>query len=58
LFKRYRDGAGLCAADREELEALIRPTGFYRNKAASLIGLGQALWSGSTARFPPRWTSW
>ena len=26
-----------------ELESLIRPTGFYRNKAASLIGLGQAL---------------
>ena len=26
-----------------ELEELIRPTGFYRNKASSLIGLGQAL---------------
>ena len=31
------------AADRAELEELIRPTGFFRNKTDSLIGLGQAL---------------
>ena len=30
-------------ADRTELEELIRPTGFYRNKANSLIRLGQEL---------------
>ncbi|MDT4996315.1 MAG: endonuclease, partial [Pseudonocardiales bacterium] len=29
--------------DRIELEALIRPTGFFRNKTTALIKLGQAL---------------
>ncbi|MGH3671421.1 MAG: endonuclease III [Pseudonocardiaceae bacterium] len=43
LFARYPDAADLAAADRGELEVLIRPTGFYRNKATSLIGLGAAL---------------
>jgi endonuclease III len=43
LFVRYRSAVDYAQADREELETLIRPTGFYRNKASSLIGLGQAL---------------
>ncbi len=43
LFARYRTALDYAQADREELETLIRPTGFYRNKAKSLIGLGQAL---------------
>ena len=43
LFKRYRTAADYAGADRTELEELIRPTGFYRNKASSLMGLGQAL---------------
>ena len=43
LFARYRTALDYAQADREELETLIRPTGFYRNKATSLIGLGQAL---------------
>jgi endonuclease III len=43
LFARYRTAADYAGADRTELEELIRPTGFYRNKAASLIGLGAAL---------------
>jgi endonuclease III len=43
LFARYRTALDYAQADRDELENLIRPTGFYRNKAASLIGLGQAL---------------
>jgi endonuclease-3 len=43
LFRRYPDAAAYAAADREELEGLIRPTGFFRNKATSLIGLGGAL---------------
>lgn len=43
LFARYRTALDYAQADREELETLIRPTGFYRNKAASLIRLGQAL---------------
>jgi endonuclease-3 len=43
LFRRYPTAADYAAADRDELEALIRPTGFFRNKATSLIGLGAAL---------------
>jgi endonuclease-3 len=43
VFIKYRTALDYAQADREELEALIRPTGFYRNKASALIGLGQAL---------------
>lgn len=43
LFARYRSALDYAQADRAELEELIRPTGFFRNKASSLIGLGQAL---------------
>ena len=43
LFKRYRDAAAYASADRGELEELVHPTGFFRNKANSLIKLGAAL---------------
>jgi endonuclease-3 len=43
LFRRYPNAAAYAGADRAELEELLRPTGFFRNKTASLIGLGQAL---------------
>lgn len=43
LFARYPTALDYAQADRTELEELIRPTGFYRNKAASLTKLGQAL---------------
>ena len=43
LFATYRSARDYAQANRTELENLIRPTGFYRNKANSLIGLGQAL---------------
>jgi len=43
LFRRYPDARAYAGADREALEQQIRPTGFFRNKAGSLIGLGRAL---------------
>jgi endonuclease III len=43
LFARYPDAAGYAGADRVEFEEMIRSTGFFRAKAQSLIGLGQAL---------------
>jgi len=43
LFRRYPNAGALGRADRERLELQIRPTGFFRNKAAALIGLGRAL---------------
>src|SRR5215470_15949286 len=43
LFARYPTAADYAAANRAEMEEMIRPTGFFRNKTDSLIKLGQAL---------------
>ncbi|TVT51669.1 endonuclease III [Amycolatopsis rhizosphaerae] len=43
LFARYRTAADYAGADRAELEELLRPTGFFRAKTNSLLGLGAAL---------------
>ena len=43
LFRRYLTAADYAAADRGELEELLRPTGFFRAKTDSLIKLGHAL---------------
>jgi endonuclease-3 len=43
VFARYRTAADYAAADRAELEEILRPTGFFRAKTDSLIKLGQAL---------------
>jgi endonuclease III len=43
VFAKYPTPEDLAAADPEELEQLIRPTGFFRAKAKSLLGLSAAL---------------
>jgi endonuclease-3 len=43
LFKRYPKPKDLMAADRTELEEIIKSTGFYRAKANSLLGLANKL---------------
>lgn len=43
LFKRCRSAADYAAIPQEELEEIVRSTGFYRNKAKSLRGMGAAL---------------
>jgi endonuclease III len=43
LFARYPDAAAYAAADRTEMQDLLMPLGFFRNKTDSLIKLGQAL---------------
>ena len=43
LFDRYRTAAAYASADREELETILRPLGFFRAKANSLLGLGADL---------------
>jgi endonuclease III len=43
LFKRYPTPDALANADPEELENLIKSTGFFRNKAKSLIGMATAV---------------
>src|SRR5437773_12154297 len=43
LFRRFPDADSLAAAKQEELEDLIRSTGFFRNKTKSLIGMADAV---------------
>jgi endonuclease-3 len=43
VFRKYPTAADYAAADRAELEVMIKPTGFFRAKTNSLITLGQAL---------------
>lgn len=43
LFRRYRTAADYANAPLEELEQVIRSTGFYRNKAKNIQGCCRAL---------------
>jgi endonuclease-3 len=43
LFSRYPDPGALAAARPEDLERLIRSTGFYKNKARSLLNMARAI---------------
>lgn len=43
LFSAYPTPEALASADRTAVEEIIRPTGFFRNKAASIIGLSREI---------------
>jgi endonuclease-3 len=43
LFARYPNAAALAEAKPEELEEIIRSTGFFRNKTKSLLGMSAAV---------------
>ncbi len=43
LFETYPDAAALAAAERTDVEEIIRSTGFYRAKTDSVLGLSAAL---------------
>jgi endonuclease III len=43
LFARFPDAVALAQCDRNELETLIRSTGFYRNKAKNIQGACQMI---------------
>lgn len=43
LFEAYPDALAFAEADRDALEALIRSTGFYRNKAKHIQGACQKI---------------
>jgi endonuclease-3 len=43
LFREFPNAAALAGAGQERLEELVRSTGFYRNKARSLLGMARAL---------------
>ena len=52
LFARFPDAAALAECDRQELEALIRSTGFYRNKAKNIQGACQMIVSEFNGEVP------
>ena len=52
LFARFPDAASLAMASQEEVEGLVKSTGFYHNKARNLIGLAQALMARHGGRVP------
>jgi endonuclease-3 len=43
LFARYPDAAAMSLASQSDLEALIRTTGFFRNKSKSIRGASERL---------------
>ena len=43
LFARFPDAFALADADRREVEELIKSTGFFRNKAKSVVGMAKAV---------------
>ncbi len=43
LFERYPEADDLAGAKREDVEELIRSTGFFRNKTKSLLGMAGAV---------------
>ena len=43
LFERYPNAELLAMADPREVEELIKPTGFFRNKTKSLLGMAGGL---------------
>lgn len=43
VFRKYKTARDLAKAKPEELEGLIKSTGFYRNKTKSLIGAGKTI---------------
>ena len=42
LFARYPDARALAAANPAEVEEIIKSTGFFRNKAKSIVGMAKA----------------
>lgn len=43
FFARFPDAHALAQGTQQEVEALIKSTGFYRNKAKALLGMARAL---------------
>ena len=54
LFARYPTPADLAAAERADVEEIIRSTGFYRAKTESILKLAAALVADFGGEVPPR----
>lgn len=53
LFAAYPSAAAYAGADREDLESMIASTGFFRQKATTLQGIGQVLCDRYGGEVPP-----
>ena len=53
LFARYPEPAALAAARQEDVEEIIRSTGFFRNKARNLIAMAGAVVDRHGGQVPP-----
>jgi endonuclease III len=53
LFAAYPDPAALASANPEDVENIVRTTGFFRSKAKSLIGMAAALEERFAGEVPP-----
>ena len=54
LFAAYPDAPTMAAAERERLEQIIGPLGFFRAKSDALLRLSQALVERYDGQVPPR----
>jgi len=54
LFARFPDAGAYAAADPEEIEEIIRPTGFFRAKTKSIQGLARLLVERHDGQVPGR----
>lgn len=54
LFARWPTAPDLAAADRTEMEEVLRPTGFYRAKTNSVLKLASAIVEEHDGEVPPR----
>lgn len=52
LFAKYATAEAFATADRAELEGAIRPAGFFRNKAKSIIGAARTIVNDFGGRVP------
>jgi endonuclease-3 len=52
LFRKYRNVAAFAHADPGELEADVRPTGFFRNKARAIIEMSRDILMKHGGRVP------
>lgn len=53
LFRRWPDAEALACADPDQVEQVIQPVGFFRNKTAAIIGLSKVLVADHDGEVPP-----
>lgn len=52
LFRRYPDAEALANAQQEDVEEIVRSTGFFRNKAKNIIGFARGLMADHAGEVP------